>query len=231
MASRKINQFFLVVVFFVVGCAPSIAGSAETRNKPTVEPIPQAIVGEPSDALLQDAQAYAKDYGIDVEEALRRLSLQDTIGILNARLQSEQRETFAGLWIEHEPSFRLITAFTHNGEETLAPYISGTPLVDIVEVRTAEVPYEELQVLQAEINRLLGPLDTPFSTGINIQENLVELYIKDLAAFDASIQEHDIQLPPRVNIVTIYEPLGDDDERSTDATFWLPAPIPFFPFS
>ena len=38
----------------------------------------------------------------------------------------------------------------------------------------------------------------------------MELYVTDLAAFEAGIQAYDIQLPERLNIVAIYEPLGND---------------------
>jgi hypothetical protein len=161
-------------------------------------------------ALLHDAQAYADDYGIDVEEAIQRLNMQEAIGELGARLGSEERDTFAGLWVEHEPLYRVVIAFTRDGEATLAPYVTGSSLADIVEVRTAAVTYEELQAIQSETNQLLEPLSMSFSSGINIQENLVELYVTDLAAFDAGIQAHDIQLPEHLNIVTIYEPLGND---------------------
>ena len=188
------------------------------------ERIAQAAGNESSNPLLQDAQAYADDHGVVVEEALYRLSLQDTIGDLGARLESEERDTFAGLWVEHEPSYRVVVAFTRSGETTLAPYISGTSLADIVEVRIAAVTYEELQSIQTETSRLLEPLGTPFSSGINIQENLVELYVTDLAAFDAGIQAHGIQLPSYLSIVTIYEPLSNDlpFEVITDESIYFP---------
>ena len=174
------------------------------------ERIGEAAGGELDPALLKDAQTYADDYGIDLEEVMIRLNTQEAIGALNARLVSEERETFAGLWLEHQPSYRLVVAFTRDGEATLAPYIQGSSLEDIVEVRTADVTHEELRAIQSETSRLLEPLSMPVASGINIQENLVELYVTDLAAFDAGIQAHNIQLPQHLNIVTIYEPLGDD---------------------
>jgi hypothetical protein len=165
---------------------------------------------ESGEVFNPDVQYYANDIGVDVEEAAYRLSLQESIGRLNACLNSEEKDTFAGLWIEHEPGYQVFAAFTRDGENTLEPYLTGSALEDIVTVRSAAVTYEELRAIQAETDLLLKPLKTPFSSGINIQENLVELYVTDLAAFNASIQAHDIQLPQHLNIVTIYEPLGDD---------------------
>ena len=47
-----------------------------------------------------------KDFGVDVEEAICRLSLQDEIGELGAELAANERDTFAGLRIQHQPDFR-----------------------------------------------------------------------------------------------------------------------------
>ena len=209
MLNRRFTRLILTaILLWVAGC--TISEVESITQAPTIEPVVQEIVGDPTEAMLRDAQAFADELGIDVAEALFRLSLQDTIGRLNARLQSEQSDTFAGLWIEHEPTFRLITAFTRDGEATLAPYIVGTDLVEIVEVRTVALTYRELQALQANINGLLGPTDTSFSSGVNIQENLVEVYVTDLGAFAAGIEAQDIQLPENVRVVEIYEPLGDE---------------------
>jgi len=57
------------------------------------------------DARQQDTTEYAKTYGVDLDEALRRLAFQDEIGNLNYQLTTnEEEEAFAGLWIQHTPS-------------------------------------------------------------------------------------------------------------------------------
>ena len=85
------------------------------------------------DALAQGAQAYATEYGLDLEEAVRRLALQEPIGALNAELAEKEQATFAGLWVEHEPEYRLFVRFTQRGERTLQPYIEGGPLEEMVD--------------------------------------------------------------------------------------------------
>ncbi|MCL6645044.1 MAG: hypothetical protein K6U88_08720 [Dehalococcoidia bacterium] len=49
-----------------------------------------------SDALLRDALSYADDYGVPVEEALRRLRLQGVIGDLGAEIAALAPDTYAG---------------------------------------------------------------------------------------------------------------------------------------
>ena len=65
--------------------------------------------------------------------------LKTAPGHLNAALQEEEPETYAGLWIEPEPELRVIALFTRDGEKTLQPYIAGSVLEGRVEVRQAKV--------------------------------------------------------------------------------------------
>ncbi len=78
---------------------------------------------------------YAKDQDVPLEEAVRRLQLQESVGKLGAELEANERDTFAGLWIEHEPEYRVVAAFTRDGEETIRPYVEGGLLW-----RTARLP-------------------------------------------------------------------------------------------
>ena len=76
-----------------------------------------------TDPLCRDAQQYAEEMGVDVEEAMRRLALQDPIGELNATLAARESDTFGGLWVEHQPEYKVVVLFTRNGEETLRPLV------------------------------------------------------------------------------------------------------------
>ena len=82
------------------------------------------------DPFTMEAEAYAEDFGTTLEEAIRRLKLQTTIGELDQQLTSNESETFAGLWIQHEPTFAALARFTRDGENTIQPYISGGDLED-----------------------------------------------------------------------------------------------------
>ena len=229
MKERKFTYFFILLLLVTGGCSPSSVDPEDLPAVCRIEPLDQlaeetSVMTESGEVSNPDVQHYANDFGVDVEEAAYRLSLQEPIGKLNACLEGEEKDTFAGLWIEHEPSYQVFVAFTRDGEDTLAPYITGLALENIVKVRSAAVTYEELRAVQAETEQLLKPLNTPFSSGINIQENLVELYITDFDTFDAGIQDHDIELPKHLSVVTIYEPLGDDlpFEVNPDDSIYFP---------
>lgn len=74
---------------------------------------------EDASALSRDAQNYAEDYGVSVEEARQRLDLQAEAGGLGASLTADEKATFGGLWIEHTPKYSVKIAFTEDGDATL----------------------------------------------------------------------------------------------------------------
>jgi hypothetical protein len=165
---------------------------------------------EIGDALQRDAETMAAEQNISVDEAIRRLTYQISIGTLGAELEQQEADTFAGLWVQHEPEYRVVVAFTHDGEETIQRYVENTPLVDLIDVRTTEATLAELKAGQQETHRLLDDIKLSAASGINLQENRVEIYVTDRSLFDATLQETHVQLPRDIEVITIYEPLGDD---------------------
>ncbi|MDY6911118.1 MAG: hypothetical protein SVM79_01985 [Chloroflexota bacterium] len=195
--------WLVLLALLLVGCSASAENSAQTTT-------PTTALVEVSDALRRDAEKMAEQMGISVDEALRRLKLQNPIGILGAELERQEADTFAGLWIQHEPEYRIIVAFTRDGERTIRPYIEDSPIAGQVEVRTAEATYEELKSAQREAHRLLDEVGLSVDSGINVMENQVELLVTDRPMFDTTLEEADMQLPDHVEAITVYEPIGGD---------------------
>lgn len=162
----------------------------------------EALIYE-GDALALDAQVYATEYGVSFDEAEYRLKLQDAIGELNAELSKEERNTFAGLWLQHTPEFRLVVQFTHDGEKIIQPYIQGKPFADIVEVRMVNTTFAELQISQNAAWIAVQKLGIPMDYDINIPKNRVELYVIDPANFSSSLQKTNIQLPDHIEIIRV----------------------------
>src|SRR5665648_663558 len=158
------------------------------------------------DPLSYDAQIYASNNNISTEEALRRFQLQDIAGKLDAELTTNETETFAGLWVEHNPKFKIVVQFTRDGGETIKPYLKQyTELANIVEVRTARVSLADLQKAQVIASDSARALDIPVGSGINVYNNNVELYVTktDRSRFDDAVQRGDIQLPDAVRVITV----------------------------
>ena len=135
-----------------------------------------------ADPLRLDAQAYAARYGVNVDEALRRLQLQQEIGDLNAQLQSTHPETFAGITIEHEPSFAVVARFTRGGGEALARAVRDPELAGVIRAEHAAVPLRRLQTrLEAAYGRVRGR-GVQAGGGLNLRANRPEIYVPAHAA-------------------------------------------------
>jgi hypothetical protein len=165
--------------------------------------------------ILQDAQYYAADLGIPLPEAVTRLEtqqrLEEQITTLNASLEANESDTFAGLWLQHEPTYAVVVAFSENGEETIARYVTDdSELAQLIEVRQMQYTYTQLQTDLQTANRILQQANFLVSSGINVMGNQVELYITDQAAFDAALAKTGESLPDSVVVITTYEPVGEN---------------------
>ncbi|HID52315.1 MAG TPA: hypothetical protein EYP41_09780 [Anaerolineae bacterium] len=161
--------------------------------------------------ILHDAAYYAQEMNVSLEEALFRLDVQneDAISALNEQLQANEADTFAGLWLEHEPEYRVVVAFTRDGEETIRHYVTpDSQLSQLIELRPARYTYAQLLADQQTVLRILDTMQLPVAVAINVQENYLGVGITDRAAFEAALAEADVILPESVVITTFYEPVG-----------------------
>ena len=191
--------FMLLAVTMLLLLLAACGGAAAPPGVPAPD---EAKATAPlDDALAQDAQVYADEYGLDLEEAVRRLSLQETIGALNAELAEKERATFAGLWIEHEPQFGVFIRFTRNGAETLQPYIEGGPLEGLVQVLAAQATLEELTAAYQAAMRQIDKLGIDVTSALDVVENRVAIFVADEAWFREQLDGAGIRLPEHVELV------------------------------
>ncbi|MCU0523095.1 MAG: hypothetical protein MUF84_20710 [Anaerolineae bacterium] len=162
-------------------------------------PIPPEV----GEALLMDAAAYAADQGIPVEEAVRRLSLQPLIGDLQARLSEDEAGVFGGLWIQHEPEYRVVVQVTRGERRIFRRYVEGSVLEDVVAMRTVGATLAELENAQAATMKLLREAGSAADTGLNVQENCVAVYVADEAALNAKLATAGASLSDTVCVVPV----------------------------
>jgi len=192
------NGVFAVLMVLVLLLGLVVPPALSQSPDPEREPL-----GE--EALVQDARMYVSRYGVDLEEAVRRLKLQSDIGDLNAKLTAEEASSFAGLWIQHEPEYRVIARFTHDGEVTIRSYVRDGPLADIVEVHPARVTLIELEIAREQAAQVASSLGVGHSSAISPRENRAELYVLDPNQFNAHLREADLYLPAEVTVLRVNE--------------------------
>lgn len=162
--------------------------------------------GGPGEALLQDAASYADQNRVGLDEAVRRLQLQREIGALDAALSQEERSLFAGLWIEHEPEYRVVVRFTHPvGEERLRARLAGTSLAPLVEMRRAAVSLVQLEERRAKAQQLTRQLRFPVDTDINVKDNRAEIHSNRPQTLRAALAAARAHLPDHVEIIAVSD--------------------------
>lgn len=178
----------LAASLFLVGCSHLIVEGGQ-------------VVLNASSALRQDAEHYARDQNISVDEAVRRLKLQPALGKLDAQLAQEEPETYAGSWIQHQPEYGFVVNVTGNVEE-LSAYLQNAPFAELLEVRKVTWSLKQLEAAQRRAGDVAQALGLPFESGINIFENQAELYVADLKAFDAALKSNpEVKLPGGVVVI------------------------------
>lgn len=127
--------------------------------------------------------------------------LQGEIGKLGAEIESKEADTLAGFWIQHKPDYRVVVAFTRDGESTIAKYVQDGPLLELIEVRTADTTLRELERAQLEAGRIVADLGFRVASGIDVKENRVEIYAQDRAGLEEALRESGEMLPDQVVII------------------------------
>jgi len=176
--------------------------SQPDRPRPT--PIntlaPQEMPEGVSTDLARDARMYAEQHDVELSEAIARLLMQDTVGELEILLY-EESGTFGGLWIQHEPEYRVIVAFTKDGEETIARHVRDESLMELIEVRTVEATYRELMKASREAGWTMAEMGFRSRSIINVPENRVEVHTPDRSRLKEALRKNRKTLPALAHIV------------------------------
>jgi hypothetical protein len=158
------------------------------------------LVHERAGARRQDAQEYVKRFGVSLDEAYFRLDLQEAIGKLGTELMVSEADIYAGMWIQHEPDFRVIIRFTERGEETLLPYLADSPLAELVEVRGASITLAVLAEEQQALGEALQGLGIPHESYLDEVENRVVLLVLEPAELETALVAASVTLPAFVEV-------------------------------
>jgi hypothetical protein len=200
---KRVLFTLLVGASFFVACTPSsgspMTGSGDATAMTEIDP--NSLDTE--DPLVQDALSFAEHQGITLEEALRRLEHQQTIGDIQPLLEADLPDTYGGMWIEHQPNYRIIIAIGEGDEATIQAYIEGKPWAEFVEVLQVKYSLKELMDAQAAANASAKEINIAVSTATDVKQNRVEIYVGNPDLFRADLAAAGIELLEPVEILAI----------------------------
>jgi hypothetical protein len=160
-------------------------------------------------ALLADAASYARAWSVSIDEAVRRLGLQGPAGALDAELAAAERGSFAGLWIDNGPVYRVVVAFADGGGiDRLAGRVGDPELASVLELRTAAYSLERLEAAQAAALHLVRQLGVPVESEIDVRANRVRIYVVDAVEVADKLAGAGLALPAEV-VVDEVEAMGE----------------------
>src|SRR4051812_49146023 len=169
-----------------VACAAAVAVAAGAPSEPDAIPVASGpSVPGPGTALTHrqaldgDAAAYAARFGVSLAEARSRLQAQPRLDARLAELERRFPGSFAGGWIQHEPSFGAVARF--KGDVPAAARDLGGPGVTLRGGALRSLV--ELTSLADQVGDDLGARwDTPVVTSYDVETGTVDATLETPAA-------------------------------------------------
>jgi len=210
--SRVVRLFsilgLLTAITFLISSGPVSSASVETKPFLT-----------PSQSLLLDARSYAAEFNVGVDEGLRRLRIQQSLGDVIELLQRATRQRFAGLWIEHQPEFRLVVRLVGDAPAPrgLGAAVAGSPIPIVFQTGAAATQAELLAKIHSSLPQLQAALPDMAGTDVDVRTGdiVLTVYAVGAAGEAAQAKAPDLtrQLGHPVRIALIDAPVEDGHTR------------------
>jgi hypothetical protein len=105
-----------------------------------------------------------KSYGINAAEAESRISIQGEILALSDRLNSENDEAYADMYIQHEPVYKIIVSFADKKDRKSFLDALDPKLRRYVQLKNAKKPRGVAARELDELNAAVAALNVPFTS-------------------------------------------------------------------
>ncbi|MFC1900505.1 hypothetical protein ACFLYN_02815 [Chloroflexota bacterium] len=197
------------------GGEQSVAGEKEEQSEEssgnTSEKYAEIFEKYEDNPEMIDRAIYAQAEGISINESVSRFEIMNMAGFLGEALEKSELDNFAGFWIQHNPRFCLVAAFTENGEETIAPYREEYPeLAEFIEVCTVQYTYTELLNAQKKVSNAIEKLGAFAGSCTYVQYNSVEVYVTNMETVDEAIRDGKLNIPDCIEIIIVDNPVEEE---------------------
>lgn len=139
-----------------------------------------------------DAIAYARRYDVPIDEAIWRLDVQGRAGDLSAWLDQGAASWSGGLYVQHEPTFRLVVLATTMDAPGLSQAAAAAGIAGLTTVVKVDATLAELT---ADANAL-GPELSGALVYVDVQSNAVVVEAPEEATVAAAAQKARVRHQP-----------------------------------
>jgi hypothetical protein len=150
-------------------------------------------------------KGHAEEMNLSIDQAKARTINQDDAMMLSRRLQKELPDSFAGLWMEHYPTFKVVVRFTGDARAQLARYTKDPRYV----AQSAPRSLEFLLATQQEMAAQLAAAGIKFEGGTDIKTSELTLRVYDASAARKALAK----LLSVVDFIRIEEVKGGDPSK------------------
>lgn len=150
---------FVVTLVAIAHCNLALAGTETPRSS------------RPSASSI----TYAGQHRTTLHDAVDREEKSFGAAKLEADIQARSPDSYAGMYIEHEPEFRVVVRFTGDARAQLAAYTRDPVYV------AQEAPHslELLVAVQEEVGERLIREGLYFESEVDVRNSTMELYVQD----------------------------------------------------
>jgi len=125
---------------------------------------------------MPEVQWYADYAQVSLDEAVRRLRLQDVIDDMDANIRRDYDDIFAGIYIQHKPEYKVVVQFARTIPSGAFQFIPES-LRNDTEIRQVKFAQKGLEKARAKAVELLEEEGLQVISYIDTQENIVFLSI------------------------------------------------------
>jgi len=165
----RLSLLMLLAAAALLVLAPS-AGAAHDDAPVDDERHPNTVANGPDDGI----RLYTLAMSVTYEEAERRVGIQGAVRAFRGELSEVLGDSYAGVWIQHEPEYRIFAGALREDVPIVASLLESESFADEAEV--AEVGHS-LEDLRAAASRVREVSPVPVDTGIDSSGNAAKIYV------------------------------------------------------
>lgn len=212
----------LLILSMVFG-APSVALAQDAVPTP-----PEGGPVATKAAISPGARYLMELYKISADEAMMRLNLQDEVTALATTLAAENPDDFGGVWIEHEPTYKIVVAFKGADLRSKVRDAVEPKLRRYVQIKNVRTSVKEREIISDRIITALSNLNLEY---VSYYEHKSDDFVIETTS-DLSIGKirqslpQDLQSSIKIRKGSVPRKIQASNFQSGDATypgFWWSA--------